>query len=63
MRPAVEYGEWRWEYGTPTISKGGGPERVVTDDPAPADWKPPPFLGFARPKPPPDPLTWDGDGA
>jgi len=52
-----------WVYlRDPAIIKGGGPERVSTEDP-PEGWTPPPFLGFSAPTEGPEPKLWDGDGA
>ena len=51
MRRPIEPPRWRWEFGSPSVTRGGGPERVVYDDPAPADWKPPPPVGFAPSEP------------
>lgn len=57
-RDAAEGYVWLYD---PSLIKGGGPERVVYDDPAPDDWTPPPFLGFTRRNPGAEPLLWDGD--
>ena len=46
----------------PSINKGGGPERVSTEEP-PSDWAPAPLLGFAAPRPPAEPDVWEGDQA
>lgn len=59
IRDAVTGSKWVAE---PSLSKGGGPERVATEDP-PADWAPAPFLGFAPPRPLVEPELWDGDQA
>jgi hypothetical protein len=51
---------------TPALSKGGGPERVTSEEP-PEDWQPQPFLGFtgthAVDQSSSDPAVWDGDQA
>lgn len=52
----------RYWLDEPQIVKGGGPERVATEEP-PDDWTPTPLLGFAAPVVEREPLTWDGDGA
>jgi hypothetical protein len=60
--PPFSYPQWRWEpWANVSIQKGGGPERVVTDDPDP-DFKPR-RVGFTADLLPPevDPQTWEGD--
>lgn len=60
--PMPWFGSGR-QHRDPAIIKGGGPERVATEEP-PKDWKPAPLLGFgAVVATEAEPLTWDGDGA
>lgn len=49
-----------WLYG-PSLVKGGGPERVVSDEPDP-DFKPRP-VGFTAPLVEAEPDLWEGDQA
>lgn len=56
-RDAVDGYVW---LGAPAIVRGGGPERVTTEDP-PDDWTPPAPVGFTAPVVEREPLLWDGD--
>ena len=45
----------------PAVFDNGGPDRVVTDQPAPDDWRPRPLLAFRAAPRNVEPLLWKGD--